>query len=74
MHFSNPDRYGSEKIKEIIKEIQDIGGYISDIAISDIAYCAYHHQSHLRSQQMKIQISRVQYIDNHRSIEKIFSD
>lgn len=31
MHFSNPDRYGSEK-KEIIKEIQDIGGYISDIA------------------------------------------
>ena len=35
--FSNPDRYGSEKVKEIIKEIQDKGGYISDIAISNIA-------------------------------------
>jgi hypothetical protein len=35
--FSNPDRYGSEKVKEIIKEIQDKGGYVSDIAISDIA-------------------------------------
>jgi hypothetical protein len=29
--FSNPDRYGSEKVKEKIKEIQDKGGYISDI-------------------------------------------
>ena len=28
--FSNPDRYGSEKVKETIKEIQDKGGYISD--------------------------------------------
>jgi hypothetical protein len=24
--FSNPDRYGSEKVKEVIKEIQDKGG------------------------------------------------
>jgi hypothetical protein len=31
MH-SNPDRYGSEKVKEIIKEIHDKGGYVSDIA------------------------------------------
>jgi hypothetical protein len=30
--FSNPDRYGSEKVKEIIKEIQGKEGYISDIA------------------------------------------
>ena len=30
--FSNSDRYGSEKVKEIIKEIQDKGGYVSDIA------------------------------------------
>ena len=30
--FSNPDRYGSEKVKEIIKEIQDKGRYISDIS------------------------------------------
>jgi hypothetical protein len=29
--FSNPDRYGSGKVKETIKEIQDKGGYISDI-------------------------------------------
>ena len=29
--FSNPDRYGSEKLKETIKEIQDKGGYISHI-------------------------------------------
>ena len=29
--FSNPDRYGSEKVRETIKEIQDKGGYISDI-------------------------------------------
>ena len=29
--FSNPDRYGSEKVKGTIKEIQDKGGYISDI-------------------------------------------
>jgi hypothetical protein len=35
--FSNPDRYGSEKVKEIIKEIQDKAGYISDITISNIA-------------------------------------
>ncbi|MFL6396064.1 MAG: hypothetical protein ACJ706_02745 [Nitrososphaeraceae archaeon] len=35
--FSNPDRYGSEKVKQIIKDIQDKGGYMSDIAISDIA-------------------------------------
>ena len=30
--FSNPDRYGSEKVNEIIKEIQDKGRYISDIS------------------------------------------
>jgi hypothetical protein len=28
--LTNPDRYGSEKVKETIKEIQDKGGYISD--------------------------------------------
>jgi hypothetical protein len=31
--FSNPDRYGSEKVKEIIKDIQNKEDYISDIAI-----------------------------------------
>jgi hypothetical protein len=30
--FSNPDRYGSEKEKERIREKQDKGGYVSDIA------------------------------------------
>jgi hypothetical protein len=30
--FSNPDRYGSEKGKETIRERQDKGGYVSDIA------------------------------------------
>jgi hypothetical protein len=28
--FSNPDRYGSEKVKELIKEIQGEAEYVSD--------------------------------------------
>jgi hypothetical protein len=28
--FSNPDRYGSEKVKELIKEIQGKAEYVSD--------------------------------------------